>query len=99
MISSSELADLSSPSTQFLVIFIDTRRIEIITGKLSTDIKILLLLALAAIAERSVSEAAKPIELSNRVMPNKSRSSTGFERNSAKKTKPARERIAQSIKL
>jgi hypothetical protein len=47
---------------QFLVILMAINKMEITIGKLSTDIRILLLLALDAIPESSVREEAKPNE-------------------------------------
>jgi len=54
----------SKSSIQFLVILMAINKIEITTGKLSTAMRILLLLALDAIPESSVSEEAKPREVS-----------------------------------
>jgi hypothetical protein len=53
---------------QFLVILMAINKIEINTGKLSTAIKILLLLAFEAIPESRVREEAKPNE-ANAIVP------------------------------
>ena len=60
---SSQLASHPSPSMQFLVTLIAIKRIEMTIGKLSTAIKIVLLLALAAMLERRVKEEANPKEV------------------------------------
>ncbi|MCB0493940.1 MAG: hypothetical protein KDC93_16160, partial [Cyclobacteriaceae bacterium] len=63
---SSQLASQPSPSIQFLVTFIAISKMEITTGKLKTAIRIVLLFALAAMLERSVSDDANPNEV-NRI--------------------------------
>jgi hypothetical protein len=58
--SSSVLADRSIPSIEFLVARMAISNMDITTGKLSTDIKILLLEALAAMLDSNVNEEANP---------------------------------------
>ena len=70
-----------------------------ITGKLNTAIRIVLLLALAAIPESSVRDEAKPSALNKIVIQNKKASLMGLLKNSTKNANPAKERIPQSKKL
>jgi hypothetical protein len=63
---SSQLASQPNPSMQFLVTFMAINKMEITTGKLSTAIRMVLLLALAAMLERRVNDDANPNEV-NRI--------------------------------
>ena len=69
------------------------------TGKLRTAIKILLLLAFAAMPDSMVREDANPIEDRRIVMENKSVSTMGLFKNKIKRTKPVSERRVQRMKL
>ena len=62
--SSSRLSIAAKPSSAFFVIFIAINNSAIITGKLNTAIRILLLLAFEAIAEIRLSDAEKAGPLS-----------------------------------
>ena len=68
-------------------------------GKLSTAIKMWLLLAFAAMPDRSVKEAAKPIEASPMVRQNKAKSAIGFLRSMVNRRKPVKDKITVSRKL
>jgi hypothetical protein len=83
----------------FLVIFIASNRIEIITGKLNTAIKMVLLLAFEARPESSVSDEAKPNEDNTIVSKNNKRSAMGLLRNKMKRVKPESDRSKHRIKL
>ena len=89
--SSSTLADLSNPSSTFLVIFIAINKSAIMTGKLSTAIRMLLLLALEAMPEIKLKEAEKPIEVKNKVRIKSPISVTGLPMKVEKSTYAARE--------
>ena len=96
---SSQLTDRSSPSTQLLVILIANNKIEMITGKLRTAIRMLLLFALAAIPESIVREDANPIDVRRIVTENRKRSMTGLFKKRTKRTKPVNESIVHRMKL
>ena len=72
------LAARSSPSTAFLVILIANNKIPINTGKLSTAMRMLLLLAFAAMPEIKLSEDENPNEVRSNVNKNSDVSATGF---------------------
>lgn len=63
LMSSSWLADRSMPSSTFLVTLIARSNNAMITGKLNTAIRILLLLVLDAIPEMRLREAEKPMDV------------------------------------
>ena len=93
------LTDLSSPSIQFLVTIIAINKMEITIGKLSTAIKMLLLLALAAMPESTVSDAEKPNDPKINRMTKSPVSANGFFKRVMNKTKPANESSRESKKL
>lgn len=96
---SSQLTERSRPSMQFLVTLMAIKRMEITIGKLSTAIKILLLLAFAAIPDSKVREAAKPKEVMTMTNRNSAESSMGLPRKRIKRTKPVRDKREQRKKL
>ncbi len=81
---------------QFLVILMARRRIEIITGKLRTAIKMLLLLAFEAILDSKVSEAENPKETRIISSANRKTSSIGLEKNTVKSRNPKNESAEQT---
>ena len=96
---SSQLASHPSPSMQFLVILMAISKMEITIGKLSTAMRMVLLLALAAMLDKRVSEAAKPREVSSINMANSVVSWIGLPKNKTKSTYPEKDKTAQSRKL
>jgi hypothetical protein len=84
---------------QFLVTFTTINRIEIIIGKLSTAIKILLLFAFAAIPDNNERDAEKPIAPSISSKANKPMSATGLCNNVMNNTNPVIESSNDSKKL
>lgn len=93
------LTDRSRPSMQFFVTLIAVRRIEMTIGKLSTAIRMLLLFALAAMPDSSVSEAAKPKETATMTRRKSGISIIGFPRRRVNKSNPTRESTEQRMKL
>ena len=85
------LALRSIPSSAFLVILIAISKIASITGKLSTAIRILLLVAFDAMPEIRLNEEENPNEVRNRVDRNNTISSTGFSRNKENRRYPDNE--------
>ena len=69
------------------------------TGKLKTAIKIVLLFALAAIPERSVSEEANPNDVKMTVNKNKNRSAIGLLKKTIKSTNPVSDKMLHRKKL
>lgn len=84
---------------QFLVIFIAINRIEITIGKLSTAMRMLLLLALDAILDKRVRDVANPIDASKINVPKMTVSWIGLPRNKIKRKYPEIESIEESRKL
>ena len=68
---SSVLAARSIPSTAFFVMRIVINKIEITTGKLSTAISTLLLLALDAMPEIKLNDAENPSDPKNKAIKNR----------------------------
>lgn len=79
---SSQLASHPNPSRQFFVTLIAISRMEMTTGKLSTAINTVLLLALALILESNVREDAKPSAVRNITTAKMNLSSTGLPKRS-----------------
>lgn len=79
--SSSQLASHPSPSIQFLETLMASSKIEITTGKLSTAMRMELLLALALMLESNVRDAANPKEVKRIVSAKIDTSSMGIPRN------------------
>jgi len=96
---SSQLTERSRPSMQFLVTLMAIKRMEITIGKLSTAIKMLLLLALAAIPDSKVREAAKPKEVMTMINRNSVVSSMGLPRKRMNRPNPVRDNSEQRKKL
>ena len=93
------MADLSSWSMQFFVAATAFSRMEITTGKLSSAMRILLLLALEAIPESNVSEVANPKALKRITNEKKIVSKTGFPNKIIKRRKPEKDNNVHKIKL
>ncbi len=93
------LTERSKPSIQFFVTFTVMSSTEITIGKLSTVISIWLLLAFEAMPDKSVSDAAKPIDARVMIRQNNPKSAIGFFRSSANNRKPVKERITVNKKL
>lgn len=96
---SSQLAPQPKPSMQFLVILMAMSKMDITIGKLSTAMSMVLLLAFAAMLDKSVREAANPREVSKINVPNRAVSWIGLPRNKIKSAYPERDKMAQRRKL
>ena len=96
---SSQLTERSNPSRQFLVIFMAIKSVAIMTGNPSMAIRILLLLALAAIPDKRVREEESPNEVSKINRIKSLISCIGFCRKTMNKTKPVSDREVQRTKL
>lgn len=96
---SSQLTERSRPSIQFLVTLIANNRMEITMGKLSTAMRMLLLLAFAAIPESKVSEAAKPKEVAIMTIKKSETSTIGLPRKRIKSISPVIDRSELRKKL
>lgn len=83
---SSQLASQPNPSMQFLVTLMAISKMEITMGKLSTAIRILLLLAFAAMLDSRVRDEANPIAVSKIKIPKINLSSMGLPKNKTKRT-------------
>lgn len=97
--SSSQLLSQPNPSMQFLETLMATNKIEITTGKLSTAMRMELLLALALMPESNVRDAAKPREVKRIVSVKIDTSSMGIPRNTEKRRSPEKDNTAASRKL